>query len=124
MGKQAEPAARLIDIIDDDMRNNINGLHQKLGELKADIDEKLRNSMPEASCEDKNRASLQKLGREVECTLANLAKLMNVSIQEDMDAAIFLAMNRQSIAELANILESNLEHIINIKHKIDHSPGG
>jgi len=107
----------LIDLVDEQTRQNINALNQKLRGLKAEITTRLELVAEEKGADPKENERLQAFLTEVETAIAQINHLKTVAIAEDMSAQEFLDVNRSRLDDLKEVIEKNIERVSDIKAK-------
>jgi hypothetical protein len=105
----AEPkASKLIDVVDDDTREGIMRLSQKLKGLQAEITTKL-DFLKESELDQK--AQLTILAEEIDKALLSINVLVRTEIADGISPEEFLEMNQVELDKFREMVKSNSDQL-------------
>lgn len=120
MNEEEQNATRtFMDVIDDDLRNSILRLNQKLKGLKAEIEAKLEyveGLADENSKEQKERLLI--LGSEIDSAIQGLQELVTMTVEDDVTKEDFIEINREALEEYRQKIKNHSNTVTTISEQL------
>lgn len=109
---------RLIDMVDDKTRNNIDILEQKLNGLKDEMNVQLDTLEGGSQNDGAQFEHLKRFLDEVELALTQMNHLKTVLIEDNLTPQEFLEINQSELKDFGTVIEKNIERVAEIKETL------